>query len=301
MTKVALITGGSAGIGRATARAFAGLGYRLAIASRTEDPLKQVAIDLEKQLNAEILAVPTDVTDPSQVQKLVDATLERYEAIDILVNNAGICISGSFTSTTRADWEQVMNVNLWGYINTLQAIVPPMLDRGSGQIINVGSFGGKMPLPEMVAYCTTKYAVTGLTESLRLELEPKGISVIGVHPGVVKTDFLDRAIFTGDRATPPSAEAHLEDVEAESVEPGSAAAPTSEEPRQPSGEQRQQMEQTLNSFIAQTPEEIADAIVDASLAGKSDDIVVGLAQVATSAYQFLPGPIAALLKNAAGR
>ncbi|MEO0851980.1 MAG: SDR family oxidoreductase [Cyanobacteria bacterium J06648_11] len=286
MTKVALITGGSAGIGRATARAFAGLGYRLAIASRTVEPLKQVAIDLEKQFNAEVLAVPTDVSDPEQVKHLIDTTLERYEAIDIAVNNAGICISGSFTSTTRADWEQVMNVNVWGYIHTAQAIVPHMLDRGSGQIINVGSFGGKMPLPDMTAYCTTKYAVTGLTEALRLELEPKGITVIGVHPGIVKTEFLDRAIFTGDRA------AAAETASSES-EPYAATSPPH------MGAQRLQMQRALDSFVAQTPEDVADAIVDASLTGKAD-VVVGLAQVATSAYQFLPGPMAALLKNAAG-
>lgn len=295
MTKVALITGGSAGIGRATARAFAGLGYRLAIAARTVEPLKQVAIDLEKQLNADVLAIPTDVTDPEQVRHLVDATLERYEAIDILVNNAGICMSGPFTSTTRADWEQIVNVNLWGYIHTTQAIVPHMLDRGSGHIINVGSFGGKMPLPEMTAYCTTKYAVTGLTEALRLELEPRGIAVIGVHPGVVKTEFLDRAIFTGDRAAAEKVSSKSETAESEAAE--SEAAEATSTP--PTGAQRLQMQRTLDSFVTQTPEDVAEAIVDATLTGKTD-VVVGLAQVATSAYQFLPGPIAALLKNAAG-
>lgn len=294
MSKVALITGGSAGIGRATARAFAGMGYRLAIASRTEAPLKAVAIDLEKQLNAEVLAIPTDVTDPEQVKHLVNATLERYEAIDILVNNAGICISGPFTSTTRADWEQVINANVWGYINTLQAVVPHMLDRGSGQIINVGSFGGKMPLPEMVAYCTTKYAVTGLTESLRLELEPKGITVIGVHPGIVKTEFLERAIFTGDRA---AAEAAKSEAAVPDADAGSTAEPSAQTA---TGPQRLQMERALDSFVAQSPTDIADAIVDAALTGKTD-VVVGMAQVATSAYQFLPGLIGPLLKNTAGR
>ncbi|MEM9155527.1 MAG: SDR family oxidoreductase [Cyanobacteria bacterium J06642_2] len=292
MSKVALITGGSAGIGRATARAFAQLGYRLAIASRSVDPLKEVAIDLEKHLNAEVLAIPTDVTDSEQVQQLIDRTLERYEAVDILVNNAGICISGPFTATTRADWEQVMNVNVWGYINTLRALVPHMLERGKGQIINVGSFGGKMPLPEMAAYCTAKYAVTGLTESLRLELEPKGIAVIGVHPGIVKTNFLDRAIFTGDRA----AADHPDSTDTKAAESTSPSPQTATQ----TGPQRLQMERALDSFVAQTPEDIATAIVDASLTGKTD-VVVGLAQMATSAYQFLPGLIGPLLKNASGR
>ncbi|WP_017327845.1 SDR family oxidoreductase [Synechococcus sp. PCC 7336] len=266
MSKVVMVTGASAGIGQATAAAFARRGYRLAIAARTAAPLKEVAIALEKDFNAEVLAIPTDVTDPEQVRQLVEATRDRYGAIDILVNNAGICASGPFAEMSLEQLQQLMEVNFWGYVHTIQAVLPHMLQQNNGQIVNVGSFGGKMPLPRMAAYCASKYAVTGLTETLRLELEPQGIQIIGVHPGVVNTSFLERAIFVGDAA---------------SSNGGSA---------------RQQMEATLDSMVAQQPEEIAEAIVRASTTGQKD-VVVGPLQVATAAYQLLPGIVGPLMSR----
>lgn len=195
MADVVLITGASEGIGRATAFTFARGGYRLALAARTAETLRQTAIELEQSLNAEVLAVPTDVTQPEQVQNLVERTLERYGRIDCLINNAGICLKGPFLQTTLEHWQALMAVNFWGYLYTIRAVLPDMLKRKKGQIINVGSVGGKMPLPQMSAYCASKYAVSGLTEALRLELQPHGIQVIGVHPGIVSSNFLKRAIF----------------------------------------------------------------------------------------------------------
>ncbi len=125
-----------------------------------------------------------------------------------------------------------------------------------------------MPLPTMTAYCASKYAVTGLTETLRLEVEPKGVQVIGVHPGVVNTDFLDRAVFVGA---------------------GEAA-----------DEYRQQMEATLSSAASQTPEDIAKAIADACRTGKRD-VVVGPLQMATAAYQLLPGLVGPLMGRSTTR
>ncbi|MEL7085357.1 MAG: SDR family oxidoreductase [Cyanobacteria bacterium P01_A01_bin.3] len=268
MSKVALITGASAGIGRATAFAFASQGFALVLAARTSDPLTETAIALEKKHNCDVLPIPTDVSDPEQVNVLVEKAIARFDRIDLLINNAGICASGPFVDTSLEQWQQVMNVNFWGYVHTIRAVLPHMLARKQGQIVNVGSFGGKMPLPAMTAYCASKYAVTGLTETLRLEVESQGVQIVGVHPGVVTTEFLERAVFVG----------------------ADGAA----------DRYRQQMETTLSSAVSQTPEEIAKAIADACRTGQRD-VVVGPAQMATAAYQLLPGLVGSLMGRAAPR
>ncbi len=279
MADVVLITGASEGIGKATAFTFARGGYRLALAARTAETLKQTAIELEQSLNAEVLAVPTDVTQPEQVQDLVEATLERYGRIDCLINNAGICMGGPFLQTTLEHWQALMAVNFWGYLYTIRAVLPHMLKRKQGQIINVGSIGGKMPLPQMTAYCASKYAVSGLTEALRLELQPYGIQVIGVHPGPVNSSFLKRAVFV-DEAEP--------EVSSESKSQGSSSAA------------RQRMQQALESFWVSQPEDVAAAIWDAARQSKSE-VVVGMAQWAVGAYALFPELVGPLLQRAAGR
>lgn len=277
MVDVVLITGASEGIGRATAFAFARGGYRLALAARTAETLKQTAIDLEQSLNAEVLAIPTDVAQPEQVQTLVERTLERYGRIDCLINNAGICMSGPFLQTTPDHWQQLMAVNFWGYIHTIRAVLPDMLKRKQGQIVNVGSIGGKMPLPYMSAYCASKYAVSGLTEALRLELKSQGIQVIGVHPGIVNSDFLKRAIFLDEPQPIASANGH--------------DAPTA------GGLARERMEQALESFLVSQPEEVAEAIWEAVRESKSE-VVVGMAQWAVGAYTLFPSLVGPMLQDA---
>ncbi len=258
MADVVLITGSSAGIGRATAFAFAEQGSRLVLAARSQDPLKQVALELEQTLDAEVLAIPTDVTDPDQVQALVAKALERFEQIDIVINNAGICMSGSTVDSTLEQWQQVMAVNFWGYVHLIRAVLPHLLSRRQGQIVNVGSIGAKLPLPQMTAYCASKYAVNGLTESLRLELAGSGLEVIGIHPGVVQSQFLERAIFTQPELG------------------------------------RARMEAALTGPLASTPEEVAAAIVRACRQHESD-VVVGAAQWAVGAYRLFPDLVTAAM------
>ncbi len=279
MVNVVLITGASEGIGRATAFVFAQQGYRLSLAARTPETLRQTAIDLEQSLNAEVLALPTDVTQPEQVQNLVEKTLERYGQIDCLINNAGICLSGPFLQTTPEHWQQLMAVNFWGYVHMIRAVLPHMLKRKQGQIVNVGSIGGKMPLPHMSAYCASKYAVSGLTEALRLELKPQGIQVIGVHPGIVHSHFLKRAIFL-DESQPTDSPQESEHPVSES---GSSL--------------RERMEQALDSFLVSQPEEVATAIWEAVRDSKPE-VVVGMAQWAVGAYTLFPGLVGPLLQEA---
>ena len=196
MAQHVLITGGSQGSGRAIALKFAAQGWDVTIAAREGDRLENAAAQI-RAVGRKVLAVPTDVGESEQVNALVEKSLATFGQIDALINNAGICLTGPMVNTSLEDWRQILDTNLWGCVYTIQAALPSMLARGKGSIVNVGSFGGKMPLPQMTAYCTSKYALTGLTESLRLELLSQGIHVGIVHPGVINSDFMERAMFRG--------------------------------------------------------------------------------------------------------
>ena len=255
MTPTAVITGASAGIGQATAILLAQKGYNLVLAARTNDRLEAVA-QQAIELGSQVLAIPTDVTDVKQVNNLVEKALDTYTQVDILINNAGICMTAPMSQTSLEDWQKILNVNLWGYIYPIHALLPHFLSRQQGTIVNVGSFGGKMPLPNMTAYCTSKYAVTGLTETLRLELEPKGIHVCGVHPSVTNSDFLERAVFRGPQETY-------------------------------SEQMRASMKDILNSPLASQPQDVAKAIFQI-IEHPQREVVVGTGAIATNLYSLAP-------------
>ena len=255
MTPTALITGASQGIGRATACLLAQNGYNVVLAARQNDRLEAVARQIQEQ-GGQALPVPTDVTDVKQVNFLVEKALNTYAQIDVLINNAGICMTAPMAQTSLEDWQKILNVNLWGYIYPIHALLHHFLERQQGTIVNISSFGGKMPLPNMTAYCTSKYAVTGLTKTLRLELEPKGIHVCGVHPSVTNSDFLERAVFRGEGDTSTQ-------------------------------RMRQQMEEMLNSPLASQPEAVAEAIWNV-IESPQAEVVVGTGAIATNLYRFAP-------------
>jgi NADP-dependent 3-hydroxy acid dehydrogenase YdfG len=196
MPSTVLITGASQGIGKATALLFARQGYDLVLAARQPERLEAIASEV-RSLGRNALAVPTDVRDSEQVNTLVEKTLEYYGTLDVLINNAGIYLLGSVEGFSLSDWHQAMDTNFWGYVHTLHALLPHFLERGKGTIVNVSSIGGKVPIPYQVPYTASKYAVTGLTQSLHAELEPKGIKVCGVYPNFISTDLMERAIFRG--------------------------------------------------------------------------------------------------------
>ena len=255
MSQHVLITGASQGAGKATALHFAKRGWDVTLTARSPEQLMTVA-DHITQMGCQALAVPADVGDADQVAGLIDKSLSTFGKIDALINNAGICLTGPADSTTLEDWQQILRTNLWGCIHTIHAALPSMLAQGSGCIINVGSFGGKMPLPQMTAYCTSKYAVTGLTETLRLELAPKNIHVGIVHPGVINSDFMERAMFRGQS-----------DAEA--------------------SDRQQQMAQMLDSSWVSQPEDIAKAVWKA-VRHRQNEVVVGPAVVATELNRLFP-------------
>ena len=188
--KVAVITGGSKGIGKAIAFGLATAGAKVVLAARTPEPLEQVAASL-REGGAEVLAVPTDVTDAAAVQGLVEKTLDVYQRLDILVNNAGIGRFGTVVDFTPSDWDAVIDSNLKAIYLCTKSALSPMLAQGGGQIINVLSIAAKVPFEASGAYCAAKAGALAFTKVLASEVRQQNIRVTAVLPGSVHTPFWD--------------------------------------------------------------------------------------------------------------
>lgn len=188
--KVAMITGGSKGIGKAIAFGLAAAGAKVVLAARTREPLEQVAASLRTG-GAEALAVPTDVTDAAAVQGLVEKTLDVYQRLDILINNAGIGRFGTVVDFTPSDWDAVIDSNLKAIYLCTQSVLSPMLAQGGGQIINVLSIAAKVPFEASGAYCAAKAGALAFTKVLASEVRQQNIRVTAVLPGSVHTPFWD--------------------------------------------------------------------------------------------------------------
>jgi len=185
-----VITGASKGIGKATAFAFAAAGAKVVLAARTPETLEQVAVKL-KEGGAEALAVPTDVTNVDAVQQLIQRTLDVYQHVDILINNAGIGHFGPIVDFEPDDWDAVLNSNLKAVYLCTKYALPSMLERGSGQIINVLSVAAKVAFQASSAYCAAKAGALALTKVLASEVRQQNIRVTAVLPGSVHTPFWD--------------------------------------------------------------------------------------------------------------
>jgi NADP-dependent 3-hydroxy acid dehydrogenase YdfG len=184
--KTAIVTGASSGIGEATARLLAGEGCNVVLAARREDRLNSLAAELGEGA----LAVPTDVTDPAACAALVARAFERFGDLDILVNNAGVGLHGSVPEGDPEDWRRMFDVNVLGVLYTTRAAVRHMLHRGSGDVVFVSSLAGRrVPRADATVYAATKHAITAVAEGLRLDVHDKGIRVINVEPGLVRTEF----------------------------------------------------------------------------------------------------------------
>ena len=194
--KVAIVTGSGRGIGRAIARLFAREGARVTVAARSKEQIDKVAAEIAAS-GGEALPVTTDVSDESSVQRLVDETLRRFGQIDILVNNAAINLPRiNVIDIEPAQWRQVIDVNLNGTYLCARAVIPHMITRSTGKIINLSSIGGRKGAKGRGPYRASKAAVINLTETLAAECWPHGINVNCICPGGVDTDML-RSISSG--------------------------------------------------------------------------------------------------------
>ncbi len=193
--KVAVVTGASSGIGEATARALAGRGAAVVLAARAEEKLRF----LEREISAaggRALPVETDVTDRDSVETMVKRTIEEFGSLDILVNNAGLGLSGRVEDLRADDLRYLFEVNLVGPLICAQAALPRM-NRG-GRIINVSSVVGKRAIPKVGGYCATKSALNALSDTLRVEVASRSITVTSVYPGTTQTAFRENSRRTKD-------------------------------------------------------------------------------------------------------
>jgi NADP-dependent 3-hydroxy acid dehydrogenase YdfG len=183
--KTAVVTGASSGIGEATVR-LAKDGCNVVLAARREDRLNALA----DELGEGALAVPTDVTEPAACAALVARAIERFGSLDIVVNNAGLGLYGSIAEGDPEDWRKMFDVNVLGVLYTTRAAVRQMLRQGAGDVVFVSSLAGRrVPRADGTVYAATKHAVNAVAEGLRMDLYEKGIRVINVEPGLVRTAF----------------------------------------------------------------------------------------------------------------
>ena len=197
--KIALITGGSRGLGLEIARIVCAQGGRVAILARDADELARAKADLASR-GGDVLTIPCDLLDAAQIQSAVQQTLERFGKIDILVNNAGIVEIGPLDHMQVEDFDRAMRVHFWASFVLIAQIVPHMRVNGGGRIVNISSVGGKVAVPHMAPYAASKFALTGFSDAIRAELSRDNIYVTTVTPGMMRTGSQVHAKFKGDHA-----------------------------------------------------------------------------------------------------
>ena len=194
--RAVLITGGSRGLGLQLARQLGMEGARVLLAARDQAELDRARDDL-RQRGIEASTFACDLADRAQAERLVDQAVQRYGTIDVLVNNAGIIQVGPLEHMRPSDFEEAMAVHFWGPLHTILAAIPHMRRHGGGRIVNISSIGGKVGVPHLVPYCASKFALTGLSDSLRGELAKHRIYVTTVCPGMMRTGSPFNAWFKG--------------------------------------------------------------------------------------------------------
>ncbi len=208
--KIAMVTGGSRGIGREIALLYAKEGAKVAVTARNAEQLSGVVKEIEGS-GGEAIGVTGDVSKQEDVQKMVEATMEKFGGIDILVNNAGITQGTPFVVFDPEDWRRVIEINLMGTFYCTRAVAPILLERGWGRIINISSRSGKIGIPYLTAYVASKHGVVGFTKALAEELAAFNITVNAICPGTVETDMIPDTIKEriGELLIPP---AHVADL-----------------------------------------------------------------------------------------
>ncbi len=187
--KIALVTGASSGIGEATARALAAAGLKVALAARRVDRLEKLSAALSPD-GDRVMVCPLDVTSREQAEKTVQAVVDRWGQIDVLVNNAGIMPLSFIRNLHLDEWDRMVEVNIRGVLHCTGAVLPGMLKRKSGHIVNISSLAGRRVFAAGSVYCATKYFVNAFSEGLRMELSPKdNIRVTIIEPALTRSEL----------------------------------------------------------------------------------------------------------------
>lgn len=193
--RVVVITGGSRGLGLVLARQLAAEGARVCLLARDTEELDRARRQLPE--SAEVMTVRCDIRRRADIRHAVDRILERWSAVDVLINNAGVIQVGPLEHMTLNDFEDAMATHFWGPLHLMYECVPSMRRRGFGRIVNISSIGGRMAVPHLAPYCASKFALVGLSDSVRSELDQYGIRVTTVSPGLMRTGSPLNAEFKG--------------------------------------------------------------------------------------------------------
>lgn len=193
--KVVVVTGAGSGIGRATALAFAAEGARIVASDIDQARLDSLAAELGERA---LLVQKVDVSDRAQMAAFAAAVHAKVPAADVIVNNAGVAVGGTFLDTSLDDWDWLLGVNLKGVVHGCHFFIPAMVERGTGgHVINISSILGIYPAPQVTAYVASKFAVLGMSQSLRAELAPHRIGVTAICPGMINTAIIDGSRMSG--------------------------------------------------------------------------------------------------------
>lgn len=223
--RIAVVTGGGSGIGRALVHAFAAEGMHVVVADIEAGAAEAVAAEAQER-GVKALAVATDVADPASLQALADRTQQEFGHVNVLCNNAGVYLAGSLAEATREQWDWLLAVNLFGVIEGVRACLPLLRAAGAGeaQIVNTASGAGLSAAPGIGVYNTTKFAVVGFSETLRRDLAPEGIGVSVLCPGGVNTRIFEAARNRQPRFGGPSTASETRTATVPQIEPEAVAA-----------------------------------------------------------------------------
>ncbi len=197
--KVCLITGGSRGLGLVLARQICAEGGRVILLARDQTELQRAHDELVAA-GGDVSILPCDLLDRAQIEEAMRAVMERFGGVDLLINNAGIIEVGPLEHMKREDFERAMQLHLWAPFTLISLVIPQMRRRGGGRIVNIASIGGKIAVPHLAPYCASKFALVGLSDSMRAELAREKIFITTVAPGMMRTGSYVNAKFKGQHA-----------------------------------------------------------------------------------------------------
>lgn len=195
----AIITGGSRGLGLALARELVNENCNVTLLARDEEELKRAKKELDKLNRGEVHIVVCDVTDNIQLSRAIHEAADLYDGVDLLINNAGAIVVGPWESMTQQDFEAQMKIHLYATMNSIRVALPFLRQKTSGKrIVNICSMGGRVAVPHMLPYDTSKFALSGFSQGMATELYDEGISVTTVYPGMMRTGSPIQAVFKGE-------------------------------------------------------------------------------------------------------